>query len=124
MSTHELSLVVISGRNRLCSNRGANLPALSRRLNPEPDGVRGRQEQQGDHGPAKRPTNQGVRERSPEHRVRERNEREHGSQRRENDGPRTLHSGFDYGIEWRQSILLVLTYLTHQDERVAHEDSG
>ena len=74
--------------------------------------------------PPKVATDQGVRQRSPEDGVGERNERQHRGKRRQNDRTGALHGGLDDGIEWRQSILLVLTDLSDHGRRVAHQDSS
>src|SRR5436305_4395740 len=93
--------------------------ALRDRPDPEPDGIQRRQEHERENRPAERSADQGVRQRSPENRVGERNEREHRGKRRQNDRARALYGGLDDGIEWRQSIFLVLADLPDQDQRVA-----
>ena len=53
-----------------------------------------------------------------------RNEGQHRGEGRQDDRTGALHGGLDDGLEWRQSILLVLADLADQDERIAHKDSG
>ena len=117
----EQKQIVLLGRDRLRSKRWHGLPAFLHRLDPEPDGIQGRQKHEGEHCSAERSSDQGICERSPKNRMRERNESEHRGERGENYRTRALDCRFDHGIKRRQSVFLVRSYLSDQDERVTHE---
>ena len=66
----EQKQIVLLGRDRLRSKRWHGLPAFLHRLDPEPDGVQGRQKHEGEHCSAERSSDQGICEGSPKHRMR------------------------------------------------------
>src|SRR5687768_3986710 len=112
------------GRTGLHANLRRREPVLRNWLDLEPDGVQSRQEYERENRAAKGSADQGVRQRSPKHGLGEGDECQHGSERGQNDRPGALHGRLDDGIEWRQSLLLVLADLPDQNERIAHQDSG
>ena len=92
-------------------------------LHTEPQGVEGRQEQQGEQRANTDAANQHVCQCPPKHRVGERDEGQHRGRRRQNDRPGAPDGRFDDGIVVRQARRLIVMDLVHEDQSVAHQDA-
>ena len=55
--------------------------------------------------------------------MRQWDEREDGSERGQDDGPRTLNRRFYDGVERSEALLQIVVDLSEEDERVAHQDA-
>ena len=92
---------------------------LGPRHDSKPDGVHRREEDEREDRAGERAADQRVRERSPEDRVRQWDEREDGSERGQDDGPRTLNRRFYDGVERSEALLQIVVDLSEEDDRVA-----